>query len=109
MSAAEIQAIDSTSFNAYMANAIGAVLIDFWAPWCAPCRALAPHLEHVANQFASQLQVGKVNVDVAPDLAGRFGVRGVPTLILFKHGEPQAQLVGLHSEKELSAWLESAL
>jgi len=70
------------------------VLVDFWAPWCAPCRAIAPHVEALATEFADRLKVVKVNVDESPATAAGYGIRGIPTLLVFKSGEVANQLVG---------------
>jgi thioredoxin 1 len=100
---------DPVSFADFIATEPGPVLVDFWAPWCSPCRALAPRLERLAQRFDGQLQLRKLNVDEAPEIAAAFGVRGVPTLVLFKNGQPQARLVGLQDDEQLSAWVGSAL
>jgi thioredoxin 1 len=83
------------------------VLVDFWAEWCGPCRAIAPILEEVASARQDSLRVVKVNVDESPELAGRYGVRSIPTLILFQGGQPQAQRVGSLRRVELEAFLDS--
>jgi thioredoxin 1 len=70
------------------------VLVDFWAEWCAPCRMLAPTVEAIANQYQGKIKVGKVNVDENQNVSFRYNVRGIPTLILFKNGEPKDQIVG---------------
>ncbi|WP_284615435.1 thioredoxin [Aquabacterium humicola] len=102
-------ALDAASFAAFIANEPGAVVVDFWAPWCGPCRALAPRLEQLARQFEGQIRVRKLNVDDAPELAAAHGVRGIPTLILFKDGQAHSRLVGLHDETQLSSWVRAAL
>lgn len=102
-------ALDAASFAAFIASDPSPVLVDFWAPWCAPCRALAPRLEQLARQYEGQVQVRKLNVDDAPELAAAHGVRGIPTLILFKDGQPHSRLVGLHDETQLSSWVRAAL
>jgi thioredoxin 1 len=79
------------------------VLVDFWAPWCGPCRALAPTIEKIATQFAGKLKVGKLNTDDHPDLAVKYGISGIPQVLLFKGGEqPKERLVGLQSEGAIS-------
>ena len=102
-------ALDAASFAAVIASDSSPVLVDFWAPWCGSCRALAPRLEQLARQYEGQVQVRKLNVDDAPELAAAFGVRGIPTLILFKGGQAHSRLVGLHDEAQLSSWVRAAL
>ncbi len=81
-------------------------LIDFWAPWCGPCKAVAPALERLAGELPDQLRIGKVNVDEAADLAAQFGVRSIPTLVLFRDGQRVAQKVGVQSADALRAWVQ---
>jgi thioredoxin 1 len=96
----------NTSFAGDVLQSDKPVLVDFWAEWCGPCRAIAPILEEVASERQDSLRVVKVNVDESPELAGRYGVRSIPTLILFQNGEPQAQRVGSLRRVELEAFLD---
>jgi thioredoxin len=85
------------------------VLADFWAEWCAPCRRIAPVLEEIAQEYAGRLRIAKVNVDENPRTPGRFGVQAIPTLILFKHGEPVERLVGALPKNELLSKIQPHL
>jgi len=104
----EITMTDAT-FDSTIASAEKPILIDFWAPWCGPCRFIAPVLEELSVEKADQLLIGKVNVDDNPLSAQRFGVTGIPTLILFKDGKPVERIVGALPkamlEQKLAAYL----
>ena len=82
------------------------VLVDFWAAWCAPCRMLAPTVEAVAEKYAHNARVVKLNVDDNPSVSQRFGIKGIPTLILFKHGREEERVVGATSEQAISRMLD---
>jgi thioredoxin 2 len=85
------------------------VLLDLWAPWCGPCRMVSPALERLAHDFAGRIKLVKVNVDQAPRVAQRFGVQGIPTLLLIDHGRIVAEQVGAAPEPALRTWLDQAL
>lgn len=104
-----VPALSEAEFQNFVANSNGALVVDFWAPWCGPCRAMAPVLEQVAASHGGRVQVRKVNVDEAPALANEFGVRSIPTLVLFKDGQPLSQLVGLQNAQQLGTWITGAL
>ena len=85
------------------------VLVDFWAEWCGPCRAIAPMLEELSGELAGKLKIVKVNVDESPDLAQQFGIRSIPTLLVFKGGTIAGQMVGAMPKAALKAKLESMI
>ena len=101
--------LDAASFATHTGRSSLPVLVDFWAPWCGPCRMMAPVLDRTAQQRATTLQVGKVNTDEQPELAGRFNIRSIPTLILFRYGREVARQSGAADAAALDRWLDGAL
>ncbi len=85
------------------------VLVDYWAEWCGPCKMIAPVLEEVAEDYAGRLKVAKLNIDDNPDTPPNYGIRGIPTLMLFKNGEVEATRVGAVSKSQLTAFIDSNL
>jgi thioredoxin 1 len=85
------------------------VLVDFWAEWCAPCNMIGPSLEEISEELADQVTIVKINIDDNPDTPGKYGVRGIPTMILFKEGAPAATKVGAAPKSALKGWLEGEL
>jgi thioredoxin 1 len=85
------------------------VLLDFWAEWCGPCKMIAPVLEEIAAEYKDRLTIAKINIDENPQTPPKFGIRGIPTLILFKNGTVEAQKVGAVSKSQLAAFLDSNL
>jgi thioredoxin 2 len=102
-------ALDAAAFAAHVERATLPVLVDFWAPWCGPCRMIAPVLERTAAQRATELRVAKVNTDEQPQLAARFGIRSIPTLILLREGRELARQAGAVDAASLARWLDRAL
>jgi thioredoxin 1 len=85
------------------------VLLDFWAEWCGPCKMIAPILNEIANDYQGKVQVAKINIDENPQTPPKFGIRGIPTLLLFKNGTVEAQKVGAVSKKQLAEFLDQYL
>lgn len=100
-----LQITDST-FEKEIINGSGPVLVDFWAEWCGPCHTIAPVLEELAEEYQGRLRVAKVNVDENPETPAQFGVRGIPTLILFEDGELKETLVGVQPKSQLAELLD---
>lgn len=109
MANANIVNVNNNNFNEEVKNSSVPVLVDFWAPWCGPCRAVAPVLEQLAEKYNGKVKIGKLNVDEEPELATSFRVMSIPTLILFKEGEKVAQMVGLRSVEELEGMLRKVM
>jgi thioredoxin 1 len=97
---------DVAHFEADVLKADKPVLVDFWAEWCGPCRALGPILEELATEFGTKATVLKVNVDENPELAQQYGIRGIPTMIFFKNGQAAKTLVGMQPKEEIKKSLE---
>ena len=100
--------ISDGSFDEDVLKAEGPVLVDFWAEWCGPCKMIAPVLEELAVEYGDKLKVCKMDVDANPDTAPKYGIRGIPTLILFNNGELAGTKVGALSKSQLAEFIDSA-
>ncbi|VVE25089.1 thioredoxin [Pandoraea aquatica] len=104
-----IKHISDASFEADVLNSDKPVLVDFWAEWCGPCKMIAPILDEVSKEYGDKLQIAKINVDDNQGVPAKFGIRGIPTLILFKNGAVAAQKVGALSKSQLTSFLDGNL
>ena len=104
-----IQHTSDDSFEQDVLKADEPVLVDYWAEWCGPCKMIAPILDEVARDYAGKLKVAKLNIDENPKTPGEYGIRGIPTLILFKGGNVEATKIGALSKSQLTAFIDSNL
>ncbi|AEC19969.1 thioredoxin [Pusillimonas sp. T7-7] len=104
-----IKHVSDASFEADVINSDVPVLVDYWAAWCGPCKMIAPLLDEAAKQYEGRVIIAKVDVDANPETAAKFGVRGIPTLMLFKDGKAAATKVGALSKSQLNAFLDESL
>lgn len=108
MAGANVLEITDSNFQSEVASASEPVLVDFWAPWCMPCRQIAPMIDQLAAENAGSVRVGKVNVDENPQIASTYGIQNIPTLIIFKNGQPVSRFVGGKPKSQLQAALDEA-
>ena len=107
MSSDLIKHVSDASFEADVLKAEGAVLVDYWAEWCGPCKMIAPVLDEIAETYKGKLTVAKLNIDEIQETPAKHGVRGIPTLMLFKNGNVEATKVGALSKSQLAAFLDA--
>ena len=98
--------VTDQNFSTDVLGASGPVLVDFWAEWCGPCRMIAPALEEISNELGEKITVAKLTIDENPETPTRYGVRGIPTMLLFKDGQPVAQKVGAAPRSQIQQWIE---
>ena len=103
----KIKVVSDASFETDVVNSSQPVLVDFWAEWCGPCKALSPILDEIANEYDGRITIAKVNVDENAQIPPKYGIRGIPTMLLFKDGIVEATKVGALSKANLSAFLDS--
>ncbi|HEX8852293.1 MAG TPA: thioredoxin [Pyrinomonadaceae bacterium] len=101
-----VNEVSDSNFESDVLQADKPVLVDFWAPWCAPCRMLAPIVDAVAEKYAESARVVKLNVDENPGVSQRYGIKGIPTLILFKNGKEEERVVGATSKDAISRMID---
>ena len=99
--------VDTDNFDSDVLKSDTPVVVDFWAEWCGPCKAIAPSLEEISDEMGDKVKIAKVNMDENPELAAQYGVRSIPTLLMFKGGEPVAIQVGAAPKAKLSDWISS--
>jgi thioredoxin 1 len=109
LSANEVIGLSQASFEAEVLKSMGAVLVDFWAEWCGPCKMIAPIVEELAQDYQGRLKVCKLNVDEEREIAANYGIRSIPTLILFKGGKPVEQIIGALPKSALKSKIEGLL
>ena len=101
--------VTDTSFESDVLNASGPVVVDYWAEWCGPCKQIGPALEEISNEMAGKVTVAKLNIDENPKVPGKFGIRGIPTLMLFKDGKVASTKVGALPKNKLTEWIQSEI
>jgi thioredoxin 1 len=101
--------ITDDSFQSDVLSADKPVLVDFWAEWCGPCKMIGPSLEEISEELGEQVTIAKLNIDDNPDAPGKYGVRGIPTMILFKNGVPAATKIGAEPKGKIKSWLVGEL
>jgi thioredoxin 1 len=108
MAAANIVTLTETNFSDEVLKSTVPVLVDFWAEWCGPCKMIAPILDELASEYDGKVKIGKVNTEDQQPLAAQYGIRAIPTLLLFKNGQVAEQIVGLRSKRDLKTSLDQA-
>ncbi|MCA0400135.1 MAG: thioredoxin [Proteobacteria bacterium] len=105
---ANTHTVTDKSFTADVLQSAEPVVVDFWAPWCGPCKMIAPALEEIASELAGKVKIAKINVDENQEIAAKYGIRSIPTLMIFKGGELAATKVGAAQKSDLSKWIAAS-
>jgi len=100
--------VDDSNFDNDVLKSDVPVVVDFWAEWCGPCKMIGPHLEEISEEMSGKVKIAKLNIDENPDIAAKYGVRSIPTLVMFKDGEPASIQVGAKPKSALVDWVNSA-
>lgn len=103
------QHVTDASFEADVIGSSKPVVVDFWAEWCGPCKQISPALEEIAAEMSEQVQIAKINIDENPGVPGKYGVRGIPTLLLFQDGQVIAQKVGAMPKSQIVSWINESI
>ena len=101
--------LTTSTFDEAVGGSSVPVVVDFWAEWCGPCKMIGPALEEISDEMGGQVTIAKLNIDDSPEAPGKYGVRGIPTMILFNNGEPVQTKVGAAPKSQLKSWLEESL
>ena len=103
------QNVTDGSFEADVIGSSTPVVVDFWAEWCGPCKQIAPALDEISEEMSGQIQIAKINIDENPQVPGKYGVRGIPTLLIFQNGQVIAQKVGAVPKSQLLDWIKESI
>ncbi|UXN03395.1 MULTISPECIES: thioredoxin [unclassified Bartonella] len=101
--------VDTTNFESDVLKSNQPVVVDFWAEWCQPCKMIAPALDEISQELEGKVRIAKINIDENPELATQFGVRSIPTLLMFKDGEVTSNMVGAAPKSRLADWIKASI
>ena len=102
----DVKTLTDATFDNEITSSANPMIVDFWAPWCGPCRMVGPVIDQIAEEYAGKVTIGKVNVDENPGTAGKYGIMSIPTIILFKDGEPAKKVIGARSKADFEREFE---